>query len=103
MFICRTKPSALRSAFEPGQAVFCCAFERAFVWDHKKRPSLTPFGRADFPGMGSRRDIDAFGIANPARKDAGLLVTLAPGNCTEQVRGVGGSTALVEQHEVPYG
>ena len=48
--------------------------------------------------------VGAFAIADPAGKDAMLLITLAPGSYTAEVSGVsgtvGGST-LVEVYEVP--
>lgn len=46
--------------------------------------------------------VGAFTLG-PTTKDAALLVTLAPGNYTAQVSGVGGTTgvALVEIYEVP--
>lgn len=46
--------------------------------------------------------VGAFALA-PASLDAALLVTLAPGNYTAQISGVGGATgvALVEVYEVP--
>ena len=47
--------------------------------------------------------VGAFAIANPASKDAVLLVTLAPGSYTAQVSGAsnGIGVALVEVYEVP--
>ena len=48
-------------------------------------------------------NVGAFVIGNAASKDAVLLITLAPGNYTAQVSGVGGvgGMALVEIYEVP--
>ena len=56
-------------------------------------PQITAVGTA----------VGAFKIDNAASKDAMLLVTLAPGNYTAQVSGVGGTggTAIVEVYEVP--
>ena len=46
--------------------------------------------------------VGAFGIADAASKDAILLITLAPGSYTAEVRGAGGGGgALVEVYEVP--
>lgn len=46
--------------------------------------------------------VGAFGIADTASKDAILLITLAPGSYTAEVRGAGGGGgALVEVYEVP--
>jgi hypothetical protein len=46
--------------------------------------------------------VGAFGIADASSKDAILLITLAPGSYTAEVRGVtGGGGALVEVYEVP--
>ena len=47
--------------------------------------------------------VGAFQLSSPTSRDAALLVTLAPGNYTVQVTGVGGTTgvALVEVYEVP--
>lgn len=46
--------------------------------------------------------VGAFALADPASKDAILLITLSPGSYTAQVSGVdGGGTALVEVYEVP--
>jgi hypothetical protein len=47
--------------------------------------------------------VGAFGITSRVSSDAMLLVTLAPGNYTAQVSGVGGTagTVLVEVYEVP--
>jgi len=57
-------------------------------------------GDAQLTAAGSA--IGAFPIANPGSKDAMLLVTLAPGNYTVQVGGIGGGgVALVEVYEVP--
>lgn len=57
-------------------------------------------GDPQFTAVGN--SVGAFAIANPASRDAILLVTLAPGNYTAQVSGVGaGGTALIEVYEVP--
>jgi hypothetical protein len=46
--------------------------------------------------------VGAFAIADRASKDAMLLVTLAPGSYTAQVKGTGGGgQALVEVYEIP--
>lgn len=47
--------------------------------------------------------VGAFSFANPASKDAALLLTLPPGGYTAQVSGADGGTgvALVEIYEVP--
>jgi hypothetical protein len=47
--------------------------------------------------------VGAFQLSGPTSRDAALLVTLAPGNYTAQVTGVGGTTgtAIVEVYEVP--
>ena len=47
--------------------------------------------------------VGAFALANPASKDAVLLVTLPPGSYTAQISGVNASTgvALVEVYDVP--
>ena len=47
--------------------------------------------------------VGAFQLAGPTSRDAALLATLAPGNYTVQVSGVGNTTgtALVEVYEVP--
>jgi hypothetical protein len=47
--------------------------------------------------------VGAFGIADPASKDAVILVTLAPGLYSARVTGVNGSTgvALIEVYEIP--
>jgi hypothetical protein len=46
--------------------------------------------------------VGAFGLADPAGRDAMLLITLAPGSYTSQVKGAGGAgAALVEVYEVP--
>jgi hypothetical protein len=47
--------------------------------------------------------VGAFVLAGNSSKDAALLVTLAPGNYTVQVRGADGTNgvALVEVYEVP--
>ena len=47
--------------------------------------------------------VDAFPLTAPASRDAALVATLAPGNYTVQVTGVGNTTgtALVEVYEVP--
>lgn len=57
-------------------------------------------GDAQLTAAGSR--VGAFEIANRQSADAMLLVTLAPGNYSAEVRGVnGGGVALVEVYEVP--
>jgi hypothetical protein len=59
-------------------------------------------GDAQITNAGS--SVGAFAIANPASKDAVILITLAPGNYTAQVGGVagtGGGSTLVEIYEVP--
>jgi hypothetical protein len=58
-------------------------------------------GDAQLTAAGSA--VGAFAIADPASRDAMLLITLAPGNYTAQVSGVAGSAgeALVEIYEVP--
>ncbi|MSU50763.1 MAG: hypothetical protein EXS37_17035 [Opitutus sp.] len=46
--------------------------------------------------------VGAFAIANAASKDAILLITLAPGAYTAEVKGIGGGgSVLVEVYEVP--
>jgi hypothetical protein len=47
--------------------------------------------------------VGAFQLSGAASRDAALLATLAPGNYTVQVSGIGGTTgvALVEVYEVP--
>jgi hypothetical protein len=47
--------------------------------------------------------VGAFPLPSPASKDAALLVSLAPGAYTVQVRGVGGTSgvALIELYELP--
>ncbi len=57
-------------------------------------------GDAQLTAAGSR--VGAFEIANRQSADAMLLVTLAPGNYSAEVRGAnGGGVALVEVYEVP--
>ena len=57
-------------------------------------------GDAQLTAVGTA--VGAFEIVNLASKDAVLVVTLAPGNYTAQVSGIGGGgTALVEVYEVP--
>ncbi len=57
-------------------------------------------GDAQLTAAGSA--VGAFSIADPASKDAMILITLAPGNYTAQVSGVAaGGVALVEVYEVP--
>ncbi len=47
--------------------------------------------------------VGAFQLSAPTSRDAALLITLAPGNYTAQVSGVGGTSgvAIVEVYEVP--
>ncbi len=57
-------------------------------------------GDAQLTAAGAR--VGAFDIANRQSADAMLLVTLAPGNYSAEVRGAnGGGVALVEVYEVP--
>ncbi len=45
--------------------------------------------------------VGAFAIQNPASRDAMLLMTLAPGAYTAEVKGSGGGNVIVEVYEVP--
>ncbi|MES2695272.1 MAG: hypothetical protein V4773_17485 [Verrucomicrobiota bacterium] len=58
-------------------------------------------GDAQLTAVGT--SVGAFGIADAGSRDAVLLLTLAPGNYTAQVAGIGNGTgvALVEIYEVP--
>jgi hypothetical protein len=45
--------------------------------------------------------VGAFQPANPATNDAALLMTLAPGQYSAQVRGADGGLVIVEVYAVP--
>ena len=48
-------------------------------------------------------DVGAFGFASDSSKDAGIILTLAPGRYTAQLSGVGGATGvgMIEVYDVP--